>query len=96
MSGMVAGLDRKTATVFSFYLSIPIMLAASGLKLSDGFSSVDSISGGVIGLFIGTVVSFAAALASIRWLLKYVQSHSFRSFGYYRILAGILLLIYAL
>jgi undecaprenyl-diphosphatase len=97
VSGMLSGLDRKTATVFSFYLSIPIMLAASALKFKDGRSKLSLITGGSAGLVVGLVVSFVVACVVISWLLRYVQKNSFKPFAYYRIgLGGLLLLLLGL
>lgn len=96
MTGLVCGLDRRTATVFSFYLSIPIMVAASGLKLLSNSSAISEVSGGVPALIVGVVVSAITAFFAIKWLLGYVSKHSFRPFAYYRILlgTGILIMLY--
>jgi undecaprenyl-diphosphatase len=93
MTGLVVGLDRKTATVFSFYLSIPIMLGASAIKLANEHSEVQSISGGAPALIAGTIASFFSALIVIKWLLRYVQTHTFKPFAYYRIGLGIVIFI---
>jgi undecaprenyl-diphosphatase len=93
MTGLVAGLDRKTATVFSFYLSIPVMLGASIVKLLDDYSAIESISGGVPALIAGMITSFISALVVIKWLLRYVQTHTFKPFAYYRIGLGTAILI---
>jgi undecaprenyl-diphosphatase len=93
MAGMASGLDRKTAAVFSFYLSIPIMFAASALKLIDGRSELQNISGGAAALVVGLVVSAITAFIVVKWLMKYVQTNTFKPFAYYRISVGILLLI---
>lgn len=92
MSGLLVGLDRKTATVFSFYLSIPIMIAASALKLIDGKSALSSITGGTPALLVGLIAAFITALLAISWLLKYVTTNSFKPFAYYRIALGLLIL----
>ena len=93
MGGLVTGLDRKTSTVFSFYLSIPIMLAASALKLIDGKSELSKISGGTPALMVGVICSFITALLAINWLLKYVSTKDFKPFAYYRIALGIIILV---
>lgn len=92
MTGLMCGLDRKTATVFSFYLSIPVMIGASTLKLIDDRSTLSSVSGGATGLLVGTIVSFVVALLVIRWLLSYVQTNTFKPFAYYRIGVGLTIL----
>ncbi len=93
MSGLLAGLDRKTATIFSFYLSIPIMVAASALKLLDGRSTLSSITGGTPALVVGVISAFITALLVINWLLKYVTTNSFKPFAYYRIAVGLILAV---
>lgn len=93
MSGLLAGLDRKTATIFSFYLSIPIMVSASALKLLDGRSTLSSITGGTPALVVGVISAFITALLVINWLLKYVTTNSFKPFAYYRITVGLILAV---
>ncbi|MCA9347483.1 undecaprenyl-diphosphate phosphatase [Candidatus Saccharibacteria bacterium] len=92
VSGMLSGLDRKTATVFSFYLSIPIMLAASALKLKDDHTKIHLITGGNIGVIVGTTVAFVSAFMAVKWLLRYVQTHNLKPFAYYRIVLGLVIL----
>jgi undecaprenyl-diphosphatase len=90
VGGLLAGLDRPTATSFSFYLAIPTLGAAT---LVDLLGSLDELSSGDIGrLAIGTLVSFVVAWVSIGWLLRYVAHHSFVAFGVYRIIAGFIIL----
>jgi undecaprenyl-diphosphatase len=90
MGGLVFGLGRKAATEFSFYLAIPTMLAAGSYALATEW-----IKGGAwdfAPLFIGFVTSFLSALCILRPFIRYVQSHSFVAFAYYRILLGGILL----
>lgn len=93
VSGLLTGLNRPTATAYSFYLSIPILVMASGLKLVKHGSEISQLSGGAASIIIGLVVAFITALASISWLLKYISRHDFRPFAYYRIAAGLIILI---
>lgn len=93
MTGLIVGLDRKTATVFSFYLSIPIMVAASALKLASDHSAISSISGGSLALVVGLLSSFITACIVITWLLKYVTKNDFKPFAYYRIGLGLIILV---
>ncbi len=91
VGGMMAGLDRQTATKFSFYLAIPTLGLAT---LADFALSLGDISPGDLPYFlIGAVVAFFAALLSIRWLLRYVAGHTYVPFGIYRIAVGILVLV---
>ncbi len=91
LGGMLSGLDRVTATAFSFYLSVPIILLAGGYKFISG--DVSTITGGTPALLAGLVAAFVSALAVVSWLLKYVSNHNFKIFAYYRVLLGCLLLI---
>lgn len=92
MGGLLSGLDRVTATTFSFYLSIPVIVLAGAYKLYTEGDKISQVTGGASALVIGTVTSFIAALAVINWLLRYVASHDFKFFAYYRIGFGLLIL----
>jgi len=92
--GMLVGLDRQTATIFSFYLAIPTMLAASTFDLVKIWSRLTPAD---LGMFmVGFAVSFLTGLAGIRFLLRYVATHDFKGFAYYRIVFGAAALIYFL
>lgn len=90
LGGLAVGLDRRSATLFSFYLAIPTMIAASAYEL---LKFRDHLDGSGSAFALGLAVSFIVALATVRWLLRYVQSHTFRPFAVYRIAAGALLLL---
>jgi undecaprenyl-diphosphatase len=92
VTGLATGLNRPTATAFSFYLSIPVMILASGLKLFKDGDKLSQLPGGSPALIAGVVTAFVTALISISWLLRYVSHHNFRPFAYYRILVGVLIL----
>jgi undecaprenyl-diphosphatase len=89
VTGLMTGLNRPTATAFSFYLSIPVLVLASGLKLVKHGNELGRIPGGSLALIIGLIAAFATALLSVSWLLRYISRHNFRPFAYYRIVAGI-------
>lgn len=93
MGGLLTGLDRVTATVFSFYLSIPILLLAGVYKLVSGHNNLATISGGGIALLAGIISAFVTAFIVIGWLLKYISKHDFKIFAYYRIVLGIVILV---
>ena len=93
MSGLGAGIDRPTAALFSFYLSIPVLILASGYKLIAHRDAIDSISGGPAAILLGMGAAFVAGLIAVSWLLKYISHHSFRPFAYYRIALGVIILI---
>jgi len=90
MGGLVIGLDRKVAAEFSFFLAIPTMFAATGYDLlkNRGILSVTDIP-----LFVvGFVTAFLSALIVVKAFLKYVSKHDFKSFAYYRIIFGLVVL----
>lgn len=91
IGGMLCGLSRKAATEFSFFLAVPTLIAAGGydLMMHGGEFSVEDIEI----LAVGLVVSFISALICIRWLLRYVASHDFKVFAWYRIILGAIILI---
>ncbi len=106
-AGQVVGLDRPTALEFSFLLSIPTMIAATGWDLlKEIHSSKAAGAAGVatahvvmtserwIVLLIGVVVSFFVALGVVEWFLMWVRKHGFTVFAIYRIILGIALLIW--
>lgn len=86
--GLLRGIDRVTATRWSFFLGIPA-LTASGLLQAVTASSDISKTVGWTATAIGTVVSFAVAYVSIAWLLKFVASNRFTAFVAYRVVAGL-------
>jgi undecaprenyl-diphosphatase len=95
------GMDRPSALEFSFLLSIPTMIAATGWDLvkeihsSGGAAAhVAMTSDNWIVLLIGTVVSFIVALGVVEWFLFWVRKHGFTIFAIYRILLGGALLIF--
>jgi undecaprenyl-diphosphatase len=93
VGGLLAGLDRRTATAFSFYLSIPLLGAAT---LVDLLGSLDQIQPADWGrLLLGAVVAMIVGYLTIGWLLRYIASNSFVPFGIYRIAAGLLILALA-
>jgi undecaprenyl-diphosphatase len=91
VGGLLSGLDRETATAFSFYLAIPTLGGATLYKLLKNLHQIAS-QGAALNLAIGTTVAFITAWLAIGWLLRYVAHHDFRSFAVYRILAGLLII----
>lgn len=91
VGGMLAGMNRKAATTFSFYLAIPVL---GGATVLDLLLSLDEVgSGDVFFLLLGTVVSGVVAWISIGWLLRFISTNTFIPFGYYRIIAGSVILL---
>ena len=88
IGGMLLGLSRKAATDFSFYLAIPTLIGAGAYSL---YKERALLSADDVPLFaIGLVVSFLSAWVCVRWLLRYIASHSFVPFAWYRIAFGLL------
>ena len=87
---MLSGLNRSTATTFSFYLAIPTLGAATVVDLLGSLGQIEPGDAGR--LAVGTLVAMVVAWFSIGWLLRYVARHSFVVFGVYRIIIGILIL----
>ena len=91
IGGMSGGMTRSAATEFSFLLSFPVMIAATVYDLFKHRDVLNSDMYATIG--IGFLVAFITALVVVRWLIKYVRSHSFTGFGIYRIVFGGIVLI---
>ena len=90
IGGMLLGLSRKAATDFSFYLAIPTLVGAGAYSL---YKERALLSMADVPLFgVGLVVSFLSAWVCVRWLLRFIASHSFVGFAYYRIVFGIVVL----
>ncbi len=93
MGGLLSGVNRVTATAFSFYLSIPILVMAGAYKLIKDGDKLSYISGGSTALIAGLISSFITAFIVVKWLLRYVSSHDFKVFAYYRIAVGSLIFV---
>lgn len=94
LGAIILGCSRYVAAEFSFFLAIPVMFGASGLKIFKFFLEGNMFSmGQFIILLIGMVVSFIVSVFAIRFLMNFVKKHNFKIFGYYRILLGIILII---
>lgn len=92
MSGLLVKLDRPTATAFSFYLAIPVMVLATAYKLLKYHSDIASLPGGLPALVVGLIAAFVTGLMAVSWLLHYISQHNFKFFAYYRIGLGVILL----
>lgn len=94
IGGSILGCSRYVASEFSFFLAVPIMVGASGLRILKyimkvGMFNVEQI----LLLAIGTFVSFVVSIIAIRFLLNYVRKHDFKLFGYYRIVLGTIIVL---
>ena len=93
IGGMLFGLSRKAATEFSFFLAVPTLIAAG---LYDLWKHRDMLSASDAPVFaVGSVVSFISAFVVIRWLIRYVATHDFKPFAWYRIVFGVVVLLTA-
>ena len=93
IGGMLFGLSRQAATEFSFFLAVPTLIAAGGY---DFWKNRGLFFAKDVGMWtIGLVVSFVSAFLVIRWLIRYVATHDFRWFAWYRIAFGIIVLLTA-
>lgn len=92
LGGIILGSSRFIAAEFSFFLSIPVMFGASALKLYKFGFDFTGMELAILG--IGMVTAFIVSVVSIRLLLKYIKNNDFKAFGWYRIVLGILVLLY--
>lgn len=95
LGASLLGTSRTVAAEFSFFLGIPAMFGASAIKLlkffADGFMFT---SEEIIILLIGCAVSFVVSILAIKFLVSYIKKHDFKAFGVYRIILGILVILY--
>ena len=93
IGGMMLGLSRKAATDFSFYLAIPTLIGAGAYSL---YKERALLSMADVPMFaVGLLFSFLSAWACVRWLLRYIATHSFVVFAWYRIAFGVVVLVTA-
>jgi undecaprenyl-diphosphatase len=92
LSALVLGLNRPAATQFSFLLGVPTLLSAGALQLLSALRHGESVDWGA--LLLGSVAATITAFATVKWLIRYVQAHTFNVFGWYRIVLGAALLLW--
>ena len=90
IGGMLFGLSRPAATEFSFFLAVPTLIAAGGYDLLKNRSLLSAHDAPIFA--VGLVVAFVCAFLVIRWLIRYVATHDFRPFAWYRIVFGLVVL----
>lgn len=96
VGALLLGMSRPAAAQFTFFLAVPVMFGASGLKLVKFFLAGEVLTGLEIGvLLLGMGVAFLVSLLSIGFLMNYVKKHNFKVFGWYRIALGTLVLMVA-
>ncbi|WMI79967.1 undecaprenyl-diphosphate phosphatase [Anaerotignum sp. MB30-C6] len=92
VGALLIGVSRIAAAEFTFYLAVPTMVGASALKLLKfgfAFSSAE-----LIALLLGMVVAFVVSILVIKFLMTYIKKHDFKVFGWYRIVLGVIVLLY--
>ena len=93
VGGLLCGMSRPCASQFTFFLAIPVMAGASGLKVVKYILGGSSFTmAEVLALVVGCVVAFLVSMAAIRFLMNYVKKHTFTAFGWYRIALGLVVL----
>ena len=94
VGGMTQKLSRRTAAEFSFFLAVPTMLGATAKKSYDYYKAGFELTSDQVNyLIIGNVVGFVVALIAIKFFINYLSKHGFKLFGYYRIFAGVAILL---
>lgn len=97
IGGLLLGCSRTVAAEFTFYLAIPVMFGASALRLVKFFVKGNTFASGELAILgVGCGVAFVVSLLAIRFLMGFVRKHSFKPFGWYRIVLGIVVIAYFL
>ena len=92
LGGILYGTSRYVATEFTFFLAIPVMFGASGLKMVKfGWNYTGAE---IIIMLVGMVTAFIVSILSIKFLLRYIKNNDFKAFGWYRIVLGIIVIAY--
>ena len=95
LGAMLLGCSRTVAAEFSFFLSIPAMAGGSGINLIKYLGEGNSFTPDqLIILAVGMVVAFVVSILAIKFLMSYIRKHDFKLFGYYRIVLGIIVILY--
>lgn len=95
LGALLIGVSRQVAAEFTFFLAIPVMFGASGIKIlkflvnGGGFTGIEAVM-----LIVGCLVAFVVSVIAIKFLMGYIKKNDFKVFGYYRIILGILVLAY--
>ena len=88
IGGMLAGIERKTATEFSFFLAMPTMLAAASYDMYKNAGLISQAD--MLAIAVGFVTAFLSALFVVRAILTFISKHTYRAFGWYRIVLGVI------
>lgn len=93
LMALAFGLRRPQAAEFSFLLGVPTLLAAGGLQIFSAVRAGETVRWDLV--LIGAIVSAVTAFLAVKWLVRFVQAHTFVVFGWYRIALGVLILLFA-
>jgi undecaprenyl-diphosphatase len=94
IGGMLFGLSRKAATEFSFFLAVPTLVAATLYSLYKERHLLNAADAGMWA--VGAVTAFVSAFVCVRWLIRFVSTHDFKAFAWYRIVFGVVVMVTAL
>jgi len=95
IGGLILGCSRTVAAEFTFFLAIPVMVGASGLRLVKYFLKGNSFTTNEVAILgVGCAVAFLVSLVAIRFLMGFVRRHDFKPFGWYRIILGAVVIAY--
>ena len=95
LGALLIGVSRYVAAEFTFFLAIPVMFGASGIKVlkflaeGNGFTGIEAVM-----LIVGCLVAFVVSVLAIKFLMGYIKKNDFKVFGYYRIVLGVIVLAY--
>jgi len=92
LGAILIGTSRTVAAEFTFYLAVPVMVGASLLKIAKFCFSFTDIEMTI--LLSGTITAFIVSVLAIKFLMAYIKKHDFKVFGWYRIVLGIIVLVY--
>ncbi len=95
LGAMLLGLSRTAGAEFSFFLSVPAMVGGSGIKVLQFFADGNTFSTQeIVILLVGMITAFIVSVLAIKFLLSFIRKHDFKAFGYYRIVLGIIVILY--
>ena len=95
VGALLLGVSRYVAAEFTFFLAIPVMVGASGIKLLKFFLEGEGMTGmEVTMLGVGCITAFVISILAIKFLIGYIKKNDFKVFGWYRIVLGVIVLIY--
>jgi len=94
LGALLLGVSRYVAAEFTFFLAIPVMFGASGIKLLKFFAEGTGITGMEVAMLsVGCIVAFVVSVIAIKFLMGYIKKHDFKVFGWYRIVLGVIVLL---